>query len=319
MREVDFSIIIPCYNGAQYLEASFSSLADQSFKNFEYIFIDDNSTDSSFEIAKQLDKKYGLNGILIQKDESYKKGVSASRNLGLEKSSGKWIVFLDCDDYFLPEKMQCLYDFIQNNPEASAIHHAYRRFDSITGEERDIVAAKNSDHNLNFLLLDNPIGTSTVAVKKDVLIKLGGFSEKLQGIEDYYLWCRIANLYEKWYYLSDVLTMYRYLPDSLMSQRQLSYYVGQVNSFYEEAKLSSEFNKIQLRSMYEKTFFEQLNYRVDISLKYYGVSDFLKGLILLSKLGRRRAAIFHLKQRLKNQSLYMATTMIDKLSNKRPS
>lgn len=317
MKEIDFSIIIPCYNGAQYLDASFSSLANQSFKNFEYIFIDDNSTDNSFEIAKHLDKKFELNGVLIKKDGSYKKGVSASRNLGIQKSSGKWIVFLDCDDYFLPEKLEHLFEYVSNHPEAAAIHHAYRRFDSITGEERDIVVAINSDHNLNFLLEDNPIGTSTVAVKKEVLLALGGFSEKLQGVEDYFLWCRIANLYKKWHYLPDVMTMYRYLPDSLMSQRQLSYYVGQVNSFYEEAKLSSEFDKAQLHLMYDKTFFKQLNYRVDISLKYYGVSDFLKGLILLSKLGRKRAAIFHLKQRLKNQSLYLATSMIDKLSKKR--
>lgn len=316
MKVVDFSIIIPCFNGAQYLEETFCSLANQSYPNFEFIFIDDNSTDRSFEIANELDKKYNLNGVLIQKDNSFKKGVSASRNIGIQKASGTWIVFLDCDDYFLPEKLNILNQFIVNNPDAAAIHHAYRRFDSVSGEERDIIVKINADHNLDYLLEDNPIGTSTVAVKKSVLKEMGGFSEKLQGIEDYFLWCRIANIYKKWHYLPEVMTMYRYLPDSLMSQRQLSYYVGQVNSFYEEAKLSNEFNKEQLRLMYERSFFKQLNYRVDISLKHYGVSDFLKGLILLSKLGRRRAAIFHLKQRMKNQSLYLATSVINKFSKK---
>ncbi len=317
MKVFDFSIIIPCYNGAKYLEESFSSLANQNFRNFEYIFIDDNSTDDSFEIAKQLDEKYDLKGTLIKKDNSHKKGVSSSRNIGIQKSSGTWIVFLDCDDYFLPNKLQKLNDFININPNASAIHHAYRRFDSASDEERDIKVRINQDHNLDYLLEDNPIGTSTVAVKKEVLQNLGGFSEKLQGIEDYYLWCRIANMYQKWFYLPEVLTMYRYLPDSLMSQRHLSYYVGQVNSFYEEATNSGEFDKSQLLCMYEKCFFKQLNYRIDISLKHYGVSDFLKGLVLLSKLGRKQAAIFHLRQRMKNHSLYLATSFFNKLYPKR--
>lgn len=317
MREIKFSVVIPCYNGVKYIEECLVSLSAQTYKNFEVIFIDDNSSDGSFELAWKLKENLSLCGKFIKKLDKFNKGVSASRNMGVREAEGSWIVFLDCDDYFLNHKLEVLDQYLTDHPEAYAIHHAYEKFDDASGEIRIIQVNPAVKHDLNFLLLDNPIGTSTVAVKKVVLLETGGFNENLQGIEDYYLWCRISNKYGAWSYIPKVLTRYRFLADSLMSRRKLSYYVGQVEGLFREAAASNEFTNDQVASIYYNCFFNQLNYRVDISLKYYGFSDFLNGLWRLSKNGSFKAAVFHLKKRLKNYTLLKASGFLQKIKSEK--
>lgn len=103
------SIIIPVYNGEKYLCKSVESALKQTYKNLEVIIVDDGSTDSSNEVINQLaikDKRIAT----IKKEN---KGVSAARNTGIEMSTGKYLYFLDADD-FLPsnaiEKLVCALD-----------------------------------------------------------------------------------------------------------------------------------------------------------------------------------------------------------------
>lgn len=313
MREIKFSVVIPCYNGVKYVEECLVSLSNQTYQDFEVIFIDDNSSDESFDLALKLKDKLSLEGKFLRKSSELKKGVSTSRNLGISQANGSWIVFLDCDDYFLDHKLEAINEYIANNPGVFAIHHAYELFDIDSGEKRVVRVNHSKKHDLNFLLVDNPIGTSTVAVKKSVLVETGGFNQKLQGIEDYFLWCRIANLYGNWSYMPQVLTKYRFLADSLMSRRKLSYYVGQTEGFYKQAMVSGEFSKEQIQKIYYNCFFNQLNYRIDISLNYHGISDFINGLLLLVRNRKIKVAFFHLKQRIKNRMLYNASKIIGKV------
>ena len=88
-----FSIIIPNYNKAQYIKECLDSVMNQTFKNYEVIFIDDCSSDSSLQIASE----YKDITILKTKKRSQAGGA---RNLGLKKAKGEYIVFLDSDDYF---------------------------------------------------------------------------------------------------------------------------------------------------------------------------------------------------------------------------
>ena len=91
-----FSIIIPVYNVAGYLEKSISSIKNQSFSDFECILIDDGSTDNSPTICDELVKNDSRFHVIHKKNE----GVAVARNIGIEKSSGEYILFLDSDDTF---------------------------------------------------------------------------------------------------------------------------------------------------------------------------------------------------------------------------
>ena len=89
------SIIVPIYNAEKYLVECLESVVNQTYKNFELILVNDGSTDSSKEICEKYAQEYG-NIIFINKDNT---GVSDSRNIGLAKANGDYIIFLDSDDY----------------------------------------------------------------------------------------------------------------------------------------------------------------------------------------------------------------------------
>lgn len=92
---VKISIIIPIYNTGKYLRECLDSILCQSFSDFEIICINDGSTDSSNEILNEYAENYDFIKVINQEN----KGTSASRNMGLDNSNGKYIMFLDSDDY----------------------------------------------------------------------------------------------------------------------------------------------------------------------------------------------------------------------------
>ena len=96
MRKIKFSVIIPAYNTSSCIERCLKSIFDQDFKNLEIIVIDDGSTDDLDRRIKDLRQSY-KNFIRFYRTKH--KGVSNARNLGLRKSRGEYIVFVDSDDY----------------------------------------------------------------------------------------------------------------------------------------------------------------------------------------------------------------------------
>lgn len=104
------SIIIPLYNKENSIDKTISSIINQTYSMWELIVVDDGSTDHSADcIKKYLEDKrikyiYKKNG-----------GVSSARNLGIKKSNGNWIMFIDADDYFLPNALEILYSLVIKN------------------------------------------------------------------------------------------------------------------------------------------------------------------------------------------------------------
>lgn len=109
--EIDISIILPCFNVAKYIDNCIQSILKQTFNNFEIIAINDGSTDDTLSILNN----YNLssNKLKIFNQENY--GVSASRNLGLQFCRGKYVVFVDSDDYLELDYLEKLYQNITKN------------------------------------------------------------------------------------------------------------------------------------------------------------------------------------------------------------
>lgn len=105
------SIIIPIYNVEKYLEKCLDSILNQTYKNLEIILIDDGSTDNSPNICNSYCEKDKRIKIIHKNNE----GVSSARNKGIELSKGKYIVFIDSDDYVSNEHIEVLYDCIISN------------------------------------------------------------------------------------------------------------------------------------------------------------------------------------------------------------
>ncbi|TLG75237.1 glycosyltransferase family 2 protein [Culicoidibacter larvae] len=112
------SIIVPVYNTEQYLERCLHSLVNQTLEDIEILVIDDGSTDESAEVAKQFLVEYENKIVFIQKPRN--SGQSDSRNMALKQSRGKYILYVDSDDFLLAEACEALFNFSEvNNTEVS--------------------------------------------------------------------------------------------------------------------------------------------------------------------------------------------------------
>ena len=96
------SVIMPVYNAAEFLNESLGSLFAQTFEDFEIICVDDGSSDASLSILREYAEKRDRFTVL-QQDHAY---AGAARNLGLSRARGKYLLFLDADDRFLPKMLE---------------------------------------------------------------------------------------------------------------------------------------------------------------------------------------------------------------------
>lgn len=109
--DVPFSIIVPVYNTEPYLVRCLDSVLAQSCDLFELICVDDASTDGSLKILQKYAAKY-KNVKIVSVPHG---GVSAARNAGIDNASGKYVMFLDSDDFVEPDMLEIVYTYIQNN------------------------------------------------------------------------------------------------------------------------------------------------------------------------------------------------------------
>ena len=103
------SIVVPVYNVEQYLKEALDSLVNQTMKDLEFVCVDDGSTDKSLEILKQYAEKDPRFVIISQQNQ----GAGIARNNGLKAVSGKYVTYLDPDDWFELNAMEVLYQKLQ--------------------------------------------------------------------------------------------------------------------------------------------------------------------------------------------------------------
>ena len=110
------SVIVPVYNIEKYLPRCIDSILDQTYKNWEAIFVNDGSTDNSLKILEEYKKSDGRIKIIDKKNA----GSGAARNDGIETSKGKYIAFLDSDDWYEEDFLEKLYNnLIENSSDVS--------------------------------------------------------------------------------------------------------------------------------------------------------------------------------------------------------
>ena len=110
-KSFKFSIIIPFYNVEKYIRDSIESIINQTFgfeKNIQMILIDDGSTDNSLNIALEYESRYPENIRILQKNNE---GQACARNLGLKYAKGKYVNFLDSDDYLSRNTLKEVFNF----------------------------------------------------------------------------------------------------------------------------------------------------------------------------------------------------------------
>ncbi|MFC2140246.1 glycosyltransferase family 2 protein [Candidatus Auribacterota bacterium] len=186
------TVLMSVYNGDKYLSLAIESILQQTFKNFEFLIINDASTDKTREI------------ILSYKDprirllENLKNiGLTASLNKGLKIALGEYIARQDADDISLPKRLEKELRVAESRPEVAVIcsdskHFVTKTNIDLTKKEKDGQKESLRKIYLNDLAEGNLFFHGSVLFKKDLILELGGYDENFKKSQDYELWLRIS-------------------------------------------------------------------------------------------------------------------------------
>ncbi|MDF2552044.1 MAG: glycosyltransferase [Chryseobacterium sp.] len=179
------SVIVPCYNQAQYLDECLQSVFDQTYLNWECIIVNDGSPDNTREIATAWTKK-DPRFIYFEKENG---GVSSARNFGIERAKGEWILPLDGDDKIDKDYISLASQEFRNNP-----HVIYCRAEYFGAKSGEMVL--DQFHHADILLENSIFCTSFY--KRTSWEKIKGYDENMvNGYEDWEFWIHLNIFYGK--------------------------------------------------------------------------------------------------------------------------
>jgi glycosyltransferase involved in cell wall biosynthesis len=184
------SVIIPVFNRTELCLEALRSVAAQSvFSEIEIIVVDDGSTEN-MDVVKRLVSE--LNGQFVRQEN---RGVSAARNVGICRTRGEFIAFLDSDDLWMPEKIKTQLEYFRDNPEieiCQTLELWFRNGKFVNPQLKHYPANGESFYRSLRLCCISP---SSVMLRRSLLESVGVFDEALPVCEDYDLWLRITSVY----------------------------------------------------------------------------------------------------------------------------
>lgn len=214
-----FSVIIPVYNKAGFLEKTLTSVLNQRFNDFELLLINDGSTDDSLAIIQQFSDPR------IRLINQSNQGVSSARNKGIEQAKADYLAFLDADDLWQPNHLETLHQYCVLLPHESLFNTA-KTID--TGNQlipAHYAFAQTADYEvLNFFeasRIEPVLWTSSVVIKKSALNAVGLFDPSIQSGQDLDLWIRLGMKFPV-VFIWQRTACYTYAADSLSKQAGLT-------------------------------------------------------------------------------------------------
>jgi len=184
------SVIIPVYNGANYLREAIDSVLAQTFTDYELLVIDDGSTDGTWEIIQS----YGTRLRGFRKPNG---GVASALNLGIQEARGEWIAWLSHDDVFLPNKLERQVKFLRQSPQFKACYTSFYVIDVNGNIIREYNAAwYPREQAARMLFRTTYINGSSMLIERSCFDKVGLFNETLRHTQDVEMWFRMAQHFE---------------------------------------------------------------------------------------------------------------------------
>ena len=198
MSEPQISVVMPVYNREQYLKESIESILNQTFTDFEFIIVDDQSTDSSWQIIQEYANK---DSRIVAVKNTGKKGCYSARNFGHRLAKGKYIAVMDSDDIALPERLRTQLEFMEQHPNISICGSWAKTFgDKNELMQLPITHDEIRDTNFFYCSMAHP---TVIFINNNIF-----YSEEYFSAQDYELWCRKINEL-KFANIPEVLLLYR--------------------------------------------------------------------------------------------------------------
>lgn len=259
-KGINFSVIIPLYNKAPYIERAIRSVLNQSLENFEIIVVDDGSTDNGVEVVEKIiDERIKL---IRQKNN----GVSAARNKGAENSRYEYLAFLDADDTWESTFLFEVTALIKGYPNAGIYGTNnkfkypngkifYEKFENLFGFETSGVI--EDYFGLFADIQKSPFSNSNICIPKKIYDEFEGYKEGVKLTEDSDLWCRIALKYDVAFSKLPLATYYIDLAGSTHSIFQAEEY--QVSKTLKKALKDNSVNSKLIHSVKKLIVFQKMS------------------------------------------------------------
>ena len=207
------TVLMAVYNGEKFLKEAMESILNQTYKDFEFLIINDGSTDKSVEIIESFnDPRIRL----VHNEKNLK--LIASLNKGISLARGKYIARMDCDDISMPERFEKEVEFLENHSDYGMVGTCYNIIDAQGKVQRNVSYPSNPDLIKLFLSLTCPLVHGSVMIRAELLKKNLYGSNDFSAVEDYELWTRIAEK-SKIYNIPEHLFRYRIYGESFSDSK----------------------------------------------------------------------------------------------------
>jgi len=180
------SVVMPAYNSEKYLAEAIESILNQTFKNFEFIIINDGSTDKTLKILKKYAKKDRRIRII---NHIKNLGIVKTRNDGLKEAQGEYIAIMDSDDISLPERLQIQYEYLKNNKEVFFVSSGAELIDKNGNKIRDLIPPTKDKELYERLNKKNCLMQPTIMLKNQHI----QYRKKFHLAEDYDFYLRLLS------------------------------------------------------------------------------------------------------------------------------
>lgn len=244
------SVLMSVYNGEKHLREAIDSILDQTYEDFEFIIVNDGSTDSSEEIIQ------GYDDIRIKYLKRENGGLSAALNTGLSSAKGDYIARMDADDIALRDRLEKQLAYMEEHPNIVALGAGITYIEEGGDTIFSYVNRMTSDEIRENIYQMCPIAHPTVIYRRDVALKCGGYYEKIrQYFEDHLLFKKMLK-YGDLYNMQEPLLKYRLVSTSITSNKEFK----------------SEYIAIRQRTLKDEVISNEDRDRL-IEIKNHGKSD----------------------------------------------
>ena len=256
------TVLMPVYNAEKHLSEAIESILNQTYKDFEFLIINDGSSDQSESIINRYNDKrirYIKNNTNLKIAETLNKGISLAK--------GKYIARMDADDISLPERLMHQVDFLDSNPDVGVCGTWFRT----TGISNRTVRTPVDDPNIkSFLFFNSPFCHPSVMIRKEILLLNNITYEDILYAEDYLLWIKLSRC-TKMANIPEVLFIYREHDRniSLINKERQEHNANNIRCIY----LKQEFGSMFDDSIYND-FCKFYNSKVDIIISRKREIDF---------------------------------------------
>jgi len=258
-KNIKISVITPAYNAGKFIAEAIESILNQSFRDFEFIIIDDCSKDNTAKIIMDYQKKD--HRIKYYKN-SKNLGIAGNRNKGISLATGKYVVWQDADDISLPDRLKRQYEFMENHPEVGICGGYLQFFDENGDKGIRKYATQDAELRKNIFRF-SPVAQPAAIIRRECFKKIGEYDLQWPPAEDLDMSFRVGSKYQ-----------FANIPKVIIQYREHQ------NSATFKKLRTTETNTIQIRRKYSRGW----NYNITFIDIIYNLMQYVSVFIIPPKI-----------------------------------